>query len=117
MQIYMAARLLLSSPRQAAPAYPPRMASSIDLSRYGFQPSQSSRSQWRDLDEFGQIHALPNSHGKAIATNGILVIVQRQQDYIIGHYDSWIPLKEPKEPHVAKPRKPCKAKVVEIEFL
>jgi hypothetical protein len=56
--------------------------------------------------------------GRAIATNGILVVIARQGDYVIGHYDYWVPFEEPKAEHVAKEQKPRKAKkqVVEIEF-
>jgi hypothetical protein len=95
-------------------------ASRFDPHRYGFAPSQSARSQWRDLDEFGAIHACPTMAGRAIATNGILVVIERQCDFVVGHYDSWVPYEEPKalkpmrEP---KERKVSKPKRIEIEFI
>lgn len=94
------------------------MSARFDPFLYGFQPSQSARSEWRDMNEVGHLHAVPNSDGRAIATNGILIVVQRNaNDHIIGHMDSWVKFKEPREERPAKERKPRKAKAVEIDFL
>lgn len=95
------------------------MSAHFDPFLYGFQPCATARSDWRDMDEIGHLHGIPRSDGRAIATNGILIVVQRNaNDYIIGHMDSWVKFKGPREskPSSSKPRK-AKATAIEIDFL
>jgi hypothetical protein len=90
------------------------MAKLFDPHKYGFSPCSAARSEWRDMNETGQVHGLPSSHGHAIATNGILVVIERGQDFIVGHLAHWVEDKQPKEQR--SNRKPRKV-VEEIIFI
>lgn len=85
---------------------------------YGFQPGTAAYSHWRDMDETGHITGIPHSHGRAIATNGILVVVVRtEHDFIIGHVENWQRFKEQREQRESKARKARKPTVSDIDFL
>lgn len=46
---------------------------------------------WRPLCGTGEIHALPGSRGRAIATNGVLIAIDvGREELFIGHASSWI---------------------------
>ena len=71
------------------------------------------------MNETGVVHGLPSSRGKAIATNGILVVIERGQDYVIGHVANWIKDEDDKAPKPRKEQKPRKHRqpVEEIVFI
>jgi hypothetical protein len=89
------------------------MVKLFDPHKYGFGPSQSARSEWRDMDEQGFITGLAMIAGKAIATNGILVVIERANDFVIGHVANW---KKHEEPKAARATRKAKRVVETIIF-
>lgn len=62
---------------------------------------------WRPFTKSGSIHGIPSFNGKAIATDGVLVVIERPQgDRVIAHLDSFIPVKQAKRNGSAKEKKP-----------
>lgn len=50
------------------------------------------REDWRLIKEpmIGHINGLPNTQGRAVATNGVLVAVERSGDIFLGHLDFFV---------------------------
>ena len=51
------------------------------------------REDWRLMPDpcIGHIHGLPGTQGRAIATNGVLVAVERVGDIFLGHLENFVP--------------------------
>ena len=74
---------------------------------------------WRLLvkPEVGAIHGIPSSQGVAVATNGILVAIQRWKDVFIGHIDSFVPDNEyTTASKMAKPTRVVKHREAKVDI-
>lgn len=60
-------------------------------------------SDWRVVADqpFGQIQGLPTSHGRLVATNGVLCYLEQGSGLFLGHLDSFVKDKRP----AAQPKK------------
>jgi hypothetical protein len=73
----------------------------------GFQKEKRWRAMPEDFVTFGSIRGLPQYSGTAIATDGILVVIEKPDGIkIVGHLDSFEPVKKEKNGNGERKKKP-----------
>jgi len=69
----------------------PKYASLLDFMAV-YNLTLPRNEDWRLTDRIvGNIHALPDTHGVLVATNGILCYIERESDLFLGHIAFFIP--------------------------